>query len=809
MGKYLKMEELYMRKCSVNSSTRCVGVAGILERAGTTAGALLCLLTVALILTGCGGGGGGVSSQVVSGVASVGTPLAGQVTIRDAGTPAHEKTTVIGNDGSFALDVTDLKAPFVLKASGNVNGVNYTLYSFAGQPGTANINPLSNVAVADAAGADDPATVFDSSDPDTLNRVKSGLSRAVAELLTKLKPLLVKYSADSDDPITGHYKADHTHLDGMFDNLKFTIANGVLTITNAKTGAVIFTGKVTDIIGGQLTDNDSDMPNPGSVPTAPTGVTATGGSNQVSISWSAVGNATSYNLYWSTTSGVTTANGTKVAGVTSPYLQTGLSDGTAYYYIVTAVNNAGESVPSSESSATTNATPPPPPPPTVTAAPTGVMAAGGTQQVTISWSAVSGAVSYNLYWSTTPGVTVANGTKIAGAVSPAVQIGLSDSTTYYYIVTAMNNVGESAPSVQVAATTLTPAPAPTAPSAPTGVTAVGGSKQVSISWSAVSGATSYNLYRSTTSGVTPSNGTRISGVTSPYVNTGLSDGTAYYYVVTAVNSVGESAASSEASATTNPPPPTVTAAPTGVTATGGAQQVSVSWSSVTGALSYNLYWSTTSGVTVANGTEIAGASSPYVQTGLADSTTYYYIVTAVNIAGESPASAQASATTAAPAPTIPAAPAGVTATGGTKQVSISWNGVGNATSYNLYWSITSGVTPANGTKVTGASSPYVQTGLADGASYYYIVTALNSAGESAASAQATATTTTPTPAFDALAFYNTAGNCITCHGAPSGFTGGRTAADLQSAISSISAMRSRFSTLTSAQVAAIAAILGP
>lgn len=96
---------------------------------------------------------------------------------------------------------------------------------------------------------------------------------------------------------------------------------------------------------------------------------------------------------------------------------------------------------------------------------------------------------------------------------------------------------------------VTTPPATTAPTAPTSVTAVGGATQVTVTWPVVSGAVSYNLYRSTTTGVTTS-GTKIAGVTSPYSNTGLVAGTTYYYIVTAVNSVGESAASAQVSAVT-------------------------------------------------------------------------------------------------------------------------------------------------------------------------------------------------------------------------------------------------------------------
>ena len=88
-----------------------------------------------------------------------------------------------------------------------------------------------------------------------------------------------------------------------------------------------------------------------------------------------------------------------------------------------------------------------------------------------------------------------------------------------------------------------------APSAPTGVTADAGNGQVSVSWTSVSDATSYNIYSSTTSGVTKLTGTKLTNGTSPYSHTGLTNGTTYYYVVTAVNSYGESSESSQVSAT--------------------------------------------------------------------------------------------------------------------------------------------------------------------------------------------------------------------------------------------------------------------
>ncbi|MFC5470743.1 glycoside hydrolase family 44 protein, partial [Cohnella suwonensis] len=133
---------------------------------------------------------------------------------------------------------------------------------------------------------------------------------------------------------------------------------------------------------------------------------------------------------------------------------------------------------------------------------------------------------------------------------------------------------------------------PTPPSAPTGLTATAGNAQASLSWSASAGATSYNVKRATTSGGPYT--TVATGVTATgYADTGLSNGTTYYYVVSAANAVGESANSSQVSAT--PSVPTIPPAPTGLTATAGNAQVALSWTASAGATSYTVKRATTSG----------------------------------------------------------------------------------------------------------------------------------------------------------------------------------------------------------------------
>jgi Fibronectin type III domain len=95
-------------------------------------------------------------------------------------------------------------------------------------------------------------------------------------------------------------------------------------------------------------------------------------------------------------------------------------------------------------------------PPTIPATPTGVQVAAGDGQVTLSWAGTTGAASYNIYWSTSGGVTTANSARITAAVSPFVATGLTDGTTYYYVVTAVNSAGESPASSQVSAVPITP-----------------------------------------------------------------------------------------------------------------------------------------------------------------------------------------------------------------------------------------------------------------------------------------------------------------------------------------------------------------
>ena len=166
--------------------------------------------------------------------------------------------------------------------------------------------------------------------------------------------------------------------------------------------------------------------------------------------------------------------------------------------------------------------------------------------MSLSWTASNAATSYNVKRSTTNGGPY---TQLTTTTQTSyMDMSVTNATTYYYVVTAVNTVGESANSNQASAT---PTAAPTPPAAPTGLTATGGNAQVSLSWTASSGASSYNVKRSTTNGG-PYTQTA-SPTSTSYVDNSVTNGTTYYYVVTAVNSAGQSGNSNQASATPSGP----------------------------------------------------------------------------------------------------------------------------------------------------------------------------------------------------------------------------------------------------------------
>lgn len=283
------------------------------------------------------------------------------------------------------------------------------------------------------------------------------------------------------------------------------------------------------------------------VPSAPDNLTATAiSSSQINLAWGASNGATSYTVSRATSSGGTYTTLGSVSGTS--YANTGLAGSTTYYYKVTASNSAGTSAASNVASATT-------------------LPAGSGLKVHFKVNSYANWANVNCYYWASNGSPAANtwpGTAmssegnywyvltIPGATSSNVifnngsaqTVDLSRSGEGWFVPTGTS-------SGKITGTWYSSNPDnQTVPAAPQNLTAVTDSTStIDLSWSSSTGATSYTVYKATSSGGTYSSVGTVTGTT--YQATGLAAGTAYYFKVTASNTAGESAASNIASATTN------------------------------------------------------------------------------------------------------------------------------------------------------------------------------------------------------------------------------------------------------------------
>jgi len=298
-------------------------------------------------------------------------------------------------------------------------------------------------------------------------------------------------------------------------------------------------------------------------------------------------------------------------------------------------------------------------------------------------------------------------------------------------------LGGCGSAASISTATKAAASVPATPATPSGLSATAGNAVATLTWTASSGATSYNVKRATISGGPY---TQLAAPTSTgYKDSAVTNGTAYYYVVSSLDETGESANSAEASATPKAPSSGPPAVPTNLQATAGNAEASLTWSA--NATSYHVKRATTSGGPY---TQVAApTSTSYTDTALANGTTYFYVVSALTSAGESANSAQASAAPVAPPPSIPATPTGQVATPGNADVVLNWSASSGATSYHVKRATTSGGPYSQVGAPTSTS--YTDTSLTNGTTYYYVISALDSVGESANSTQISAVPAVPNP----------------------------------------------------------------
>jgi hypothetical protein len=217
----------------------------------------------ALLVSACGGGSDSVSTApapratTLSGTAAAGAPIIGTVTIKDSASPANTKFVTIAADGNYSVDVSDLTAPYMVRADGYVGGNEYHLYSAgtaADVGGTINITPLTDLIMANIAGTL-AQTYFDSGSFSTLTATE--MTTQADALKAKLLPILQAVGvSDSIDLLRSSFSTDHTKIDAVLDVIRVATdpATSIATITNIITQEQMTSNIETGTYTGELTD---------------------------------------------------------------------------------------------------------------------------------------------------------------------------------------------------------------------------------------------------------------------------------------------------------------------------------------------------------------------------------------------------------------------------------------------------------------------------------------------------------------------------------------------------------------------------
>jgi hypothetical protein len=343
--------------------------------------------------------------------------------------------------------------------------------------------------------------------------------------------------------------------------------------------------------------------------------------------------------------------------------------------------------------------------------------------------------------------TFSSANLITGTSYTVTGLDTSGNTSYWFVVTAVNTVGESSPVIATNTPTL-----PVALTAAPSVTAadVATFSSVTLTWAGVAGATGYNVYLGTTAGgesATATNANPI-GTTADgngnvnYTVTGLAPNTAYFFLVGSINGGGVKK-STEVSIVSGSNRP---AAPTGITAAPGNGTLTVSWtngddggSAITSntAAAYNAVTGAAAGT---NCTDYV-TNGYCVITGLTNGASYIVKVIATNANGASLTSGTSGVAT--PNYSKPSAPKypGVSITGNT--ATITWTAPsatgGYAISgYNVLVGTSATSLTINSTVQAGVTTATIAN-LVSGTTYYFQVQAINALGAGSLSSATFAT----------------------------------------------------------------------
>jgi fibronectin type 3 domain-containing protein len=276
----------------------------------------------------------------------------------------------------------------------------------------------------------------------------------------------------------------------------------------------------------------------------PSGLTATSTGRDINLNWSAAPGATGYTIYWSNYGPLSQASAFKISVTGTSYTHANMPDGN-YSYLVTASNGTTESAASNQATVTISQSPPV----VVSSYPSNNSYIYLDQNISLSFSTAIDPASWiqeNVILTDSLGNSVPISVTYSMYSSVILTYPLIPSMTYTLMVSGIKSQSGIA---MISPYTLTFSTSSYSSSGPSNVTATAGTSQSTLMWSPMSYPATYNLYWATTPGVTTSTGTKLTNIVPPYLHTGLTTGTTYYYVLTAENPYsGESAASAEVSA---------------------------------------------------------------------------------------------------------------------------------------------------------------------------------------------------------------------------------------------------------------------
>lgn len=387
--------------------------------------------------------------------------------------------------------------------------------------------------------------------------------------------------------------------------------------------------------------------------------------------------------------------------------------------------------------------------PSVPAVPTDLSVTSGNTQASLTWTEPentngSAITDYYIEYKTASASVWSAYSHVASTTTSATISGLTNGTSYMFRVSAVNEYGTGAP------TAVSYAVPVTTPGSPTSLNGVGGTAEVSLSWTApVSDGGSiildYLVEYKTTGAISWSTfDDGVSNTTSATV-TSLSYGTSYMFRVSTVTAVATSSPSGTASASTSSA--VEPDAPSLLTGSSGNTQVALTWtapdsdggSAITDYLVE--YYDGVGWNTFSDG---VSTSTSATVTGLINGSIYSFRVSAINSVG----TGLPSATISRIPITTAGAPTGLSATAGNTTVALTWtaplsNGGSSITDYLIEYKLhadSSWTTFADG---TSTSTSATVTGLSNGSNYDFRVSTINASGTSTASSTESATPVAP------------------------------------------------------------------